>query len=371
MADSTHGLHTAADLIAGTTTLQGMDVTKLSRDQVRDYMDARTAARNRAIAVLMGQLSQPTQSRGDIVGQQTGLGEWPVATEQSRGERVKAAGLTAVGFPISKFLRRSGWTKDYLAKATPLDLLQFSEAVMQGHLETNYKMALRALFNDTAWDWTDTLFPEDGTIKVMPLVNGDGTYIPQDWVGNTFDGTHTHYLDTGDGTFAEADLEAGANHIREHGYGVSTGVGGFGGVIVVWINSAQEAAARGHTNFVDANDPVIIDANKIIAGGIDRDQYIGYNSAARAYIRVVPWVPSGYVVYFATTTLADNAVNQWAPLRRRIPSQPALQGIKRFDETHYPLEESFWQDFFGFGVGNRITAAVQKVAASYTVPTIS
>lgn len=371
MADTTYGLHTAADLIAGSTTIEGMDVEKLSRDEVREFMDARTAARNRAIAVLMGQLSQPTQSRGGLIGQETGTGEWPVATEQSRGERRKIGGLTAVGFPISKFLRRSGWTKDYLAKATNLDLLVFLESVMQGHMETNYKMALRALFNDTAWDWTDTLFPEDGTIRVMPLVNGNSDFTPPDWVGNTFDGTHTHYLDTGDSTYAEDDMVAGAATIREHGYGVSTAVGGFGGVIVVWINSAQEAAVRGHTNFLEANDPVIIDANKTFAAGIDRDQYIGYNTAARAYIRVVPWVPSGYVVYFATTTLGDNAVNRWAPLRRRIPSVEALQGIRRYDETKYPLEEAFWQDFFGFGVGNRISAAVQKVAASYTVPVIS
>lgn len=368
MADTTYGLHTTADLMA--TTVNGMDVSKLSREEIRNMIDARLAVRNAAIGFMMGQLSQPTQARGMLIGQHSATGEWDHATEQTRGERRKVSGLTAAGFPIFKFHRRSGWTREYLAKASPVDLLIFFEDLMQGHMATNYGNALRALFNPTAYDWTDALFPEDGTIKVVPLVTSGGGFTPPPWQGNEFDDTHEHFMATGDGNFTQTNLVNLVTNVREHGYGVSTGVGGFGGRIVVWVSTDEEDNVRAHTDFVAANDPIVIDANKEFAAGIDSDQYIGYNKTARCFIRVMPFMPSGYVLAFATTTLGDGAVNRWAPLRRRIPTTPALQGIQRIQESKYPLVESFWEDYFGYGVANRISAAVMKLAASYTAPTI-
>lgn len=369
MANTGVGLIVASDLIGGTT--QGMDIEKLTRDQLLVTIDARLKARNAAIHQIMGQLAQPTRSRGALIGQQTSTGEWPKSTELDRGRRVRSAGLTGVGFPIYKFERRTAWTWEYLIKATNTELMIAFEDIMAGHMEANYKDALRALFNNAAYDWSDALFAEDGTLKVMPLVVANSDFTPPDFMGATFAGTHTHYLNCGDTTLAQDDLAAAATHIREHGYGLDESVGGFGGEIVFWINSAEQAAVEGHAAYVAANDPKVANINKIYTLGINGDAYIGYNTAVKAYFRVVPWVPANYVLGFATSTLALNGVNKHAPLARRVATTPGLVGIQRFQEKQFPLEDAFWTDFFGYGVANRISAVVLKKAASYTIPTIS
>jgi hypothetical protein len=370
MADNTYGLPLAADLIAG-QTVEGMDVEKLSREQLRDAIDARLAARNRAISLLLGQLSAPTLSRGGLIGQHAENGEWPKATELSRGERRKTEGLAAVGFPIIKFGPfRTGWTHDFLAKASNTEILIATDEMLAGHLKTNYLEALRALYSDSDFTWSDDLFKEDGAIKVKPLLNGDSSYTPPEWQGNTFAGTETNYM-FASASLDESDIVAMAARLRAHGYGVDPSVGGFGGVVVCWINSAQRSAVEGHTNYVAANDPIVNDINKIHSGG-NVDNIFGYNKSARVFFKEVPWIPSGYPLMFVTSSLSEGTINRFAPLRRRVPTTAALQGIKRFDEANYPLVESHFQDFFGYGVANRLTAVCMDVAnGSYTAPTIS
>ncbi len=375
MADQTYGLGIAADLELLGGTVEGMDVEKLSQEQILDHINKRTEARNRAINLIMGQLSLPTTQRGFLIGQHADIGEWPKATEQDRGRRRKTAGLDAVGFPIFKFGPvRSGWTYDMLQKISNTQLLAFFNSVMAGHLEANYKEALRALFRNTDLTWTDELFAEDGSITVKPLSNGDG-FIAPEWNGFVPDGTEDHYLALGTGAMSEADLEQVVDALRRYGYGQSQSVGGTGGSIVVWINDAQTGDVQGHTNFVAINDPIVRDINKIFVEG-DLDEFLGYNSAARAWIKVVPYMPAGYVLAFVTSALSDGngtraVVNRYAPLRRRVPTSEGLRGIKRFDQKDYPLQDAWWQDFFGYGVGARNTAVVGQLAASYTVPTIS
>jgi hypothetical protein len=368
MADNTKGLNLAVDLIQG-QTVEGMDVEKLSRAQLRDHMDARLLSRNRAINHIMGQLATSTTQRGDLIGQHAHTGEWPKATELDRGRRIRTAGLDALGYPITKFGPvRSGWSYDMLAKRTNTELLIFLDDVLAGHLTTNYNEAMRAIFRNTEYDWSDDLFKEDGTIKVKPLANADG-FIPPEHNGQTFAGSHSHYVAGGTGTLDEADLVVAADHLREHGFGQSRAVGGFGGTIVTWINTAEVADVQAHTGFVAANDPFVQNINKIFVN-LDQDQYLGYNTAARTLIREVPWVPADYALTFVTDNVGETPSNRFAPLRRRVPTAGDLVGIRRFDEHDYPLQESWWQDFFGYGVGNRLTAVVSQIAASYSIPTI-
>ena len=104
MANTSFGLHLAADLIGG--TVQGMDVDKLSREKLFEMIEMRRKARNKAISMIMGQLSLPTQDKGDLIGQQPSVGDWEKATELSRKKRERTAGLTGVGFPVYKTVKR-------------------------------------------------------------------------------------------------------------------------------------------------------------------------------------------------------------------------------------------------------------------------
>lgn len=368
MPDLTFGLQLAGDQIAG-KTVQGMDVDKLSTEQLRDTIQARLDARNRFLTIIGGELWRTTTQGGSLIGQEAATGEWKIATEQTRGMRRRTEGLTAVGFPLHKYEIRSGWSRDYLAVATNTDILRVTDTFLAGHWETQYKEALRALFTNTNSTWSDPLFQADGTRAVKPLVANLGDYIPPEWQGNTFAASHTHYLATGDGNMDEADFLTAANHLREHGFGVSTSVSGLGGRLVVWIAAAKEAEVRAHTNFVAANDPIVIDANKEFAAVGDQDQYIGYNTSARCWIRVVPWMPTASYLMFATNAGGENPSNDFAPLARRIPPVAGLQGVRLIEETRYPLEDAFWEDWVGYGVYNRISAICGTVGASYVIPT--
>lgn len=378
MADLTYGLSLSADyeLLGG--TVDGMDVEKLSRAELAEFMDAATEAQNRAVNLIMGELALPTLSRGALLDQAPDIGEWPKATELDRGRRRKTVGLDAVGFPVNKYgPMRAGWTRDYLKKATNFELIRTFQKIMDGHMEANWKEALRAIFQNAEWTWSHDMFPEDGSLKVKPLLNADG-YVSPDWSSNSFDGTETHYLTGGtSGTLDEADLETIASTLRKHGYGIASASGGMGGRIEVWLNSLEVTDAKAHTNFVSANDPVVIDANKAYAGGISQDTYVGYNSAARVFIREVEYIPTDYVLGFATNSQPNAPdtvarVNGFAPLRRRVPAMASLRGIQRVNESKYPLQESFWEDWFGFGVGARNTAVVMHLTeGAYAVPTIS
>lgn len=376
MADTALGINTTYDLLLGGTT-QGMDIDKLSKDQLMQMIDASTKVRNKALALIVGQLSLPTVNRGDLIGQHNDVGDWREATEFTKGERVRTSGVTGVGFPVYKFAKRAGWTRDYLAKASNQEILATYLQIMNAHKSANYKAALRALFDDSAAyrTWNDDLFKEDGDVRVFPLVAGKSDFTPPPFGSNTFLGTHDHYNTFGT-PLDETDLTLLADEIREHGYGVDPSAGGMGGQIVVWINSAQQSTVAAFTNHMDlADSNVLVSVLTDVVreqGSVNLDTYLGYNKAARCWIRVVDYVPSSYQIAFATTTLSDDQLNRFAPLRRRIPAQANLQGIRRIQESQYPLVDSYWEDWFGYGVGNRISAAINYIHAStYAVPTIA
>ena len=368
MADTSYGIHLSPDLLGG--TVQGMDIEKLSRERIREMLDARQAARNAAVDLILGGLAVTTTNRAALIGQHNEVGEWENATETGRPRRRRVAGLTGVGFPIYKYEMRSGWSYDFLAKAKNIELLTTFEEIMGGHLMGLYKGALRALFGNTAYDWADTLFPEDGTLKVMPLVGADSDFTPPPWQGNTFLGTHDHHIANG-ATFDEADMTTACEHVREHGYAESRSIGGFGGHMEIWVASNMKATVIAFTNHIAANDTMVYNINKIWAH-IDGDRYEGYNKASKCWVRVVPWLPDSYYLAFASTVEAPGQRNAFAPLRRRVPDVAALRGIKRFDDKEFPLQDSYWVDFFGFGCYDRISAVAGFLHSStYAVPDIT
>lgn len=373
MADQTYGGYLSADMELLGGTVDGMDIEDLSQDELATFLDMRMTARNNAVNLILGEISLPTTARGALLGQESAMPDWSPGTELSRGQRVKTSGLDAVGFPVTKFGPvRSGWTRDYVAKATNREIVRHMDSVMQSHMQTNWKEALRAIFNNVEWTWTHDMFPEDGSLKVKTLLNADG-YVSPEWMSNSFDGTEDHYLALGAGTLDEADLQTMADELRKHGYGVASAAGGMGGRLEIWINAAEVADVQAHTSFVAANDPIVVDMNKI-AVALDQDTHIGYNSAARCYIRQVDYIPAGYCMMFATNSDANGQqiarVNSFAPLRRRVPVTPSLQGIQRINESQYPIQESFWEDWFGFGTYARGSAIVGQLDSAYAVPTI-
>lgn len=375
MADTSFGLSMAADFDLLGGTVDGMDIDKMSKEDFSEFMDAATMALNGAVNMILGELSLPTTDSAALLDQGAQIGEWEQATELTRGRRRKTGGTDGVGFPVYKYLMRSGWTRDYLAKVSNIELFRHFRKVSDGYLTGNWKNAIRAIFQNTEVEWSDEMFAEDGTLKIKTLLNNDG-YISPTWGQNEFDGTEVNHIALGTGTLDEADLSTLADRLRAHGLGVSEASGGMGGRIEVWINSDERADVEGHTNFIAPNDSVIVNINKIYAAGIETDNYVGYNTAARVHIREVDYIPADYQLAFVTNSQPDSSqfaarANGFAPLRRRVPAQANLRGIRRIQESRYPLQDTFWEDWYGFGVRVRQTAVCGKIAASYSVPTIS
>jgi hypothetical protein len=57
---------------------------------------------------------------------------------------------------------------------------------------------------------------------VYGLWSGDGM-VPPPYLGNTFDGAHTHYLTTGYTLLEPPDVEQMITHVQHHGYGLTSG----------------------------------------------------------------------------------------------------------------------------------------------------
>ncbi len=90
---------------------------------------------------------------------------------------------------------------------------------------------LRRLFNPATElnDWQHTCYG---------LWNADAM-VPPPYLGQTFDGSHTHYLTTGYTVLEPPDAEGLIRHVTEHGYGQS----GSGATLLILANPVDVEAA--------------------------------------------------------------------------------------------------------------------------------
>lgn len=353
-------------------TLQIFDTIGARRAAANDYIhlyDERTLyeqlqvfldAHNRLIDMMTSDLVEQTQERYLTWGSNDTV-DMIEGDEFSRPDAQKVSvSPTAMGFPLRFKQVAYGVTRLFMETKTLGDLEQVITAATDADIRDRLKAIRAALFNPTnnltyKDRWVDGI-----TLPIRALINADGTYIPPDRFGNTFDGnTHTHFLGTS--SFADTDLLALINTVVEH-YPT--------GSVRVYINRAQETTVRGFTSgttkfypYYDARITPTVNADVARGNTLDQlsiyDRAIGIFGASEVWVK--PWLPANYVFAF----------NTGAPKPLRMRTRNAQRGNLRIaaDLEMYPLRATFLEREYGIGVYERTNGACLKTDnATYSAP---
>jgi hypothetical protein len=217
--------------------------------------------------------------------------------------------------------------------------------------------------------------------KCYGLWSGDGM-VPPDYLGQTFDGTHTHYLTSGSTNIDSADIEDMIHHITEHGYGR---FGSQGGQLIIlahpdeaedmtfWRAGVEYATGKKPKwDFIPSQAAPAYFTTEHLVGAIPPADFNGLRvlgSYGDAWLIESHYIPGGYVIVAATGGL-DSDMN---PVGMRHHVNPAYQGLRHIPGAGpYPLQDSFYARGFGVGVRHRGAAVVMQVTENtiYTPPTI-
>lgn len=322
-------------------------------EAIRKYLDAYNAAFNLFLG-LYGERTTLYQERYYVGAE---AGRLRPSDEYSRGvfSRPPVQTFYDVAYPLNQWDDRLGWTELYLAKATGDTINRAVIASQERDKNTLLAELYGAVFYSTNYTFTD---PEWGPLGVKRLFNNDGT-IPPPYKGETFLGTHTHYLGT-NGAITLAFLrDTVYDHLREHGHGTDV-------VLEVAQNVADLIAAivgfvparvnqDNHINYANGTQPTTTE--------VTSDRAIG--RIANMEVVVNEDFPDNYG--FASDRASD------PPIVMREDPETVLNGYRQRNDTPsdmFPLRGMYFQRRAGFGVRNRSNGVMFSLNGStaYTDP---
>jgi hypothetical protein len=253
-----------------------------------------------------------------------------------------------VDFPLRKFSISTGWTADFMARATPADLAQKALDIEIAYVTRLRQELAAALLGKTNYSFVDWL--GDGTtLAVKKLLNADGGAIPNAPDGTTFAGTHQHYIGTTGASLAYTDIDALIALVTEHMLpGTKLFINAANVATLTGLASTKftaltlaVVAVPGRTSGTVATDNVENDPNNKLVG-----YWAGYEVHTRS------WVPSGYYVALATGSPQK-------PLVHRLDKFASLNGMRMvFQLNAHPLTAQTFEAEIGFGAWGRHAAAV-------------
>lgn len=318
-----------------------------------------TATFNQFAQALTGVLTYNIFRSQDKVGVYH-LPEFEAGTEFDTPNKVQLQYVFR-GFPLKYYDLGAGFTRMFLDDSRGDEIMAVQSQVENGYWNLQRKIVLRALF--TAANATI-----DG-VSVKRLYNAD-TEVPPRYGTYVHDGTHTHYLASGNTSPTQANIETMEEHLLHHGYGDQ------GEDLILHVPRDQIAAVRALAGYVPAassNRPIIVDGRvvgqtasaSLNALGVNVDGYIG-----RFAIIENMGIPAGYLLAHATGGV--NASQN--PVGVRLHENPSARGLRlhagQFQEQ--PLIDSVYDTYLGAGVRHRGAAVVMQVTAGgYTAPTIT
>jgi hypothetical protein len=279
------------------------------------------------------------------------------------------AGQT-VAFPLKMYGIALQWTRLYFQNAMASEIAAQTIAAQDADIKAIHRELKKALFLTSNYTFLDRRV--DGiSLGVKALVNADGAAIPIAPDGTTFNGaTHTHYLSAVASWSGATAAQIGADL-----YNASTGLVDtvlehfLGGQILLLCNRAEETKVRsavGFTAYLDARLIPATTANQARAP-LDManvtNRAIGIIGPAEVWIK--PWVPAGYVLCLHVGQGGNALVR-----RTREGGGGNLDVL--FDNEIYPLRARAMGREFGFGVFNRVAAAVlYTTTGGYVNPVIT
>jgi uncharacterized protein YciI len=350
-------------------------------DDVWTAVDAFLTAHNKLVAEQLDMFCDPIDMRLMRYGNPSTksmqeVGEYGIAQGQ------KGRGGSEIGFPIRRYMNALAWTSQYMKMTTAKDFAGEVTAMATADKRVIARELQRALYLSTNYTYYDHMY-DNAALPIRRLVNGDSNALPVGPNGDIFTASsHTHYL-ARVSTFAQSDLSGALDHVTEHFND---------GEAIIILNSAQEAAVRAFADFVPYEYiGVTPDVTTDRALGTTINAFQTYNRKIGVFrgadVWVKPWSIANYILVLVTNTGQEKVLGLRTPsaysngnLGAALPSilngkasTPGLGDLVVVSENDdYPLYAKQYERVFGFGVRNRVAAAVLYVGGtSYTDPTIS
>ncbi len=337
----------------------GTDTNNLWREA-----QAALAAQNAQRDSLRALFTYSTTFAGEEVVQVAGGDDFELASEFGEPKGVRApVGLLRLGFNFRDFDLATRFTWKFLRDATADQVRAVVNAALEADNRMIFKAVMGCLFNPTA-----RVNPE--SLTVFPLYNGDGA-VPPDYAGQSFTGTHTHYLTSGGAVVDGQDLVDLMDHVTHHGYADT-------GRLLLFVNSTEGKKIRGFRvatgapfDFIPSESAPPYLTDQTLVGGKPPAKY-GRIAIAGAYgptwVAEHPLIPAGYVLAVAS----DGEGSARNPVAVREHRRPEYRGLRQIPggSSTYPLTDSFYQRSFGTGVRHRGAAAVMQITATaaYAAP---
>lgn len=278
---------------------------------------------------------------------------------------VKRTGKYDVAYPLRGWGAALGAAKVPLAYMSIAEVDAHLDTILIKNMNTLRWRILTSIFEDTNFTFTD---PLHGNLTITRLANTDGTLYPP-VLGSETEADDDHYSEAAYNVAAIADANNPVVTLRDE---ISEHFGGLdarGNEYVYLHGTDQTPYLEAITGFVPPSDfAVAIGANtadmRIIPEGIPG---VIHGRLSGAFLSEYAWIPDTYGIMILASVPA--------PLRRR--HDPADTGLPRglslvaVWEEH-PLQDSYYENRYGLGCGNRLSAAVMEISgggATYAPPT--
>ncbi len=320
-------------------------------------------------------LSYPTVAVADVIPQSVDGESFEIATEFGVPTAMREpADYLRLGYNFQDYDKRLSASWKFLRNATAEQVTAQVTRIFEADNRLVTGTILRRLLDPAprSNEWQHTCYG---------LWSGDGM-VPPAYLGNTFDGNHTHSLTSGSTTIDSADIEDMIRHVTEHGYGR---FGAQGGQLIIlahpnqvedmtfWRAGVEYAAGKTPKwDFIPSQAAPAYFTTEHLVGAIPPADFNGLQvqgSYGDAWLIESHYVPAGYVIVAATGGL-DSDMN---PVGFREHPNPAYQGLRHIPgRGPYPLVDSYYVRSFGVGTRHRGAAVVMQVTESptYTPPTI-
>lgn len=286
--------------------------------------------------------------------------------QNSAPDAQKGGEAISIGLPLRFDGVAVQWNNHFRLNSTAAELVKIINAAAVADVRNLNRKLRRALLLPTNTVGYYDINQTKLTYDLKALLNGDGSAPPMGENGETFAGSHNHYLFS-DG-LTEAGLSALIETVVEHG--VTGGV-------VVYINRAQEAAVRGFDGFAPyISSGVRVGANETIGtgtlGGDPTNRAIGEFDGAEIWVRNAI-APVNYQIAVDTGSGAEKALK--VRTRSGTLTGTAYQGGfgTLYEDETFPLRAEGLGREFGVGVHNRHKAAANysgSGAVAYVAPAI-
>jgi hypothetical protein len=351
------GIYSLEDLLAQRFT----PASDFGLDKIADVIQARLDWLNGQVNDQMGLLAETSDDVRRVWGGNAAF-EMKEVDEYGEARTQKATSGVEVNFPLRKFSVSTGWTADFMRRATPRDLALSVIGIENAYLERLQAEIKFALYNKDNYSITDK-FGDRTSLSVKAFLNADSAAIPDAPDGTSFNGaSHTHY--NGTASLAVSDIDALISDVVEHGLtkgvtlfipaGMVSTLEGLSGTKFVKLTSSLLVPASDSIHAVSRIDPEA-DLNNVLVGYWD----------GRVPVVTRSWAVANYIVCVATGAAEK-------PLVRRVDRIESLRGlVPTVEYGLHPLTAKSYEAFVGFGAFNRAAVAILDTAnSSYTEPTL-